>query len=61
VRKTAALCIPKLYEVSPELIVEHGVIETMQELLQNEGNALVLANLIVALQEIGRLKYNYDS
>ncbi len=60
-RKTAALCIPKLYEVSPELIVEHGVIETMQELLQNEGNALVLANLIVALQEIGRLKYNYDS
>lgn len=29
VRKTAALCIPKLYEVSPELIHEHGVIDAM--------------------------------
>ena len=51
-RKTAALCIPKLYEVSPELIHEHGVIDAMQSLLQKEGNALVLANLILGLQDI---------
>ena len=40
VRKTAALCIPKVYEVS----------------LQKEGNALVLANLVLALTEISAIK-----
>ena len=56
VRKTAALCIPKVYEVSPDLVNDHGVIELMLSLLQKEGNALVLANLVLALTEISAIK-----
>ena len=56
VRKTAALCIPKVYEVSPDRVNDHGVIELMLSLLQKEGNALVLANLVLALTEISAIK-----
>lgn len=56
VRKTAALCIPKLYEISPELVDEGGLIQEMQALLQKETNPLVLANLIIALSEIQTLQ-----
>ena len=49
VRKTTVLCIPKVYEVSPELVDNGGLIGIMQKLLQKEGNALVLANLVLSL------------
>jgi len=52
VRKTAVLCIPKIYEVSPELVTDGGLLQALIDLLEKEGNALVLANLIVALTEI---------
>lgn len=57
VRKTAVLCVPKVYEVSEELINNSGIIEIMQKMLNKESNALVLANLVTALKEIGDLKY----
>ena len=56
VRKTAALCVPKVYEVSPKLVEEAGLIEMMQALLGTETNGLVLANLLLSLQEISFLK-----
>ncbi len=52
VRKTAVLCIAKVYEVSPDLVDESGLIKQLQILLEKEGNAFVLANLILALNEI---------
>ncbi|KAL4502484.1 hypothetical protein ABPG72_012071 [Tetrahymena utriculariae] len=56
VRKTAALCVPKVYEVSPQLIEEAGLITMMQQLLNTESNGLVLANLLLSLQEISYMK-----
>ena len=56
VRKTAVLCLPKVYECTPELTNQSGLIEIMLNLLHKEGNALVLANLVCALHEISETK-----
>ena len=55
-RKTAVLCVPKVYEVSDELVQNSGLIDLMQKMLHKESNALVLANLVIALKEIGDIK-----
>lgn len=47
-RKTAAICIAKLYDVSPELIEEQGLLKLLESLL-NDGNAMVVANAVCAL------------
>lgn len=49
VRKIAVLCVPKVYEVSADIIEQEGIIESMQNMLENEGNAFVLANLVMSL------------
>lgn len=49
---TAALCVPKVYEVSPDIIETHSLIPTLQGMLNTEGNAKVLANVLVALNEM---------
>jgi AP-1 complex subunit beta-1 len=56
VRKTAVLCVPKVYEVSEELVQNSGLVDMMQKMLHKESNALVLANLVIALKEIGDIK-----
>ncbi|KAL4503342.1 hypothetical protein ABPG72_000948 [Tetrahymena utriculariae] len=52
VRMTAALCIPKVYEVSPDIIENHNLIQSLQNMLTNEANAKVLANALIALNEM---------
>jgi Vesicle coat complex, various subunits len=56
VKKTAVLCVPKVYEVSPELVEQHGIIDILQRMIQKEGNSLVLANLVVAFQELSEMR-----
>jgi AP-1 complex subunit beta-1 len=56
VRKTAVLCVPKVYELNPELVENAGMIDIMQKMLQKENNALVVSNLVVAMREISDLK-----
>ena len=51
VRKTAAITVAKLYEISPELVVDQGFIDTLNELL-GDGNPMVVCNAIAALAEI---------
>ena len=48
VRKTAAICVAKLYDVSPELLEEQGFIKILEGML-NDGNAFVLSNTLAAL------------
>ena len=48
VRKTATICIAKLYEVAPDLIEEQGFIKMLENLL-NDGNAMVVSNSVCAL------------
>lgn len=50
-RKTAAVCIAKLYDDTPELIEDHGFLKMLDNLV-NDGNAMVVANAICAQMQI---------
>jgi len=56
VRKTAVLCVPKVYEITPDLVDKGGFVQIMQKMLEKEGNALVMANLVVTLHELSVMK-----
>ncbi|BFZ56740.1 beta-adaptin [Savitreella phatthalungensis] len=51
VRKTAAVCVAKLFDLNAELCVEDGFLEALQNLL-HDSNASVVANAVSALAEI---------
>jgi AP-1 complex subunit beta-1 len=37
VRKTAALCVAKLYDLKPELVIENGFLETLREMIADSN------------------------
>lgn len=51
VRKTAAVCVAKLYDINAELVVDRGFLTTLLELL-GDANPMVVANALAALSEI---------
>lgn len=51
VRKTAAICVAKLFDLSPVLCLENGFLETLQEMI-GDPNPMVVANSVTALAEI---------
>lgn len=51
VRKTAAICVAKLFDLSPALCIENGFLESLQELI-GDPNPMVVANSVQALSEI---------
>lgn len=51
VRKTAAICVAKLFDLAPETAVEEGFLQTLQGLM-SDSNPMVVANAVSALAEI---------
>eukprot|EP00927_Polykrikos_kofoidii_P013220 TRINITY_DN1574_c0_g1_i2.p1 TRINITY_DN1574_c0_g1~~TRINITY_DN1574_c0_g1_i2.p1 ORF type:complete len:906 (-),score=163.92 TRINITY_DN1574_c0_g1_i2:227-2944(-) len=51
VRKTAAICIPKVYDINPELVDDQGFIDILKEML-SDTNPMVVANAVAGLAEI---------
>ncbi|GAO19563.1 hypothetical protein UVI_02062270 [Ustilaginoidea virens] len=51
VRKTAAICVAKLFDLNPYMCIENGFLETLQELI-GDPNPMVVANSVQALSEI---------
>lgn len=51
VRKTAAVCVAKLYDIDPVLVKDQGFIDALQELL-SDANPMVVANAVAALSEM---------
>ena len=51
VRKTSAVCVAKLYDISPGLVVERGFIESLKDMI-SDANPMVVANSVAALSEI---------
>ncbi|KNC56375.1 coatomer [Thecamonas trahens ATCC 50062] len=51
VRKTAAVCVAKLYAMNRSIVADHGFLESLQGLLE-DGNPMVVANAVAALSEI---------
>jgi len=54
VRKTAAMCVSKLYQTSPQQVRENGFINILHDCLEDE-NPIVVANAMSALSEISIL------
>ncbi|ORZ25158.1 adaptin N terminal region-domain-containing protein [Absidia repens] len=59
VRKTAALCVAKLYELNPELTVEQDFVKDVKEMV-SDVNPMVVANAVVALADIHEVSNNKD-
>eukprot|EP00775_Hariotina_reticulata_P007152 gene7152-7367_t len=51
VRKTAAVCVAKLFDINPELVEDRGFLDMLRDML-SDANPMVVANAIAALQEI---------
>lgn len=51
VRKTAAICVAKLFDLNREVCVENGFLDKLQKLVE-DSNPMVVANAISALAEI---------
>ncbi|KAF7348459.1 AP complex subunit beta [Mycena venus] len=54
VRKTAALCVAKLYDLKPELVLENGFLEQLHDMIadSNPMARCVVANTVAALTDI---------
>ncbi|KAL4921812.1 adaptin N terminal region-domain-containing protein [Aspergillus aurantiobrunneus] len=51
VRKTAAICVAKLFDLGPSMCLENGFLEMLQEMIA-DPNPMVVANSVTALSEI---------
>jgi AP-1 complex subunit beta-1 len=52
VRKTACVCVAKLYDINSTLVEDQGFLELLKETL-SDSNPMVVANAVAALAEIG--------
>lgn len=55
VRKTAVMCVPKVYEISPEMIDRENIVNILQDLFNKDDNMMVVSNTIQSLNEIKKL------
>ncbi|KAI7890496.1 adaptin N terminal region-domain-containing protein [Mucor mucedo] len=51
VRKTAAVCVAKLYDLNPELAMEQDFVNSVLEMV-SDVNPMVVANAVIALTDI---------
>ncbi|XP_047341061.1 beta-adaptin-like protein C [Impatiens glandulifera] len=51
VRKTAAVCVAKLYDINAELVEDRGFLDGLKDLI-SDNNPMVVANAVAALAEI---------
>ena len=56
VKKTALLTVPKMFEVTPELIKKNGIIDMVQKVVKEEKNPVVFAAALDALKEIEEIE-----
>ena len=58
VRKTAAICVAKVYEINPEKIEQLGLLDRLKDMLF-DGNGMVVSNAVAAVSEISNSKGNF--
>ena len=51
VRKTAAMCVSKVYEIDPKKIEDLGLLDKLRDMLF-DGNGMVVSNAVAAVSEI---------
>lgn len=55
VRKTAAMCVAKLYAIAPVMVEEQGFIDLLHNELLLDANPMVVSNCVAALTEISNM------
>lgn len=55
VRKTSAICIPKVYDINPELVEDQGFLDILKDML-SDPNPMVVANAVAGLTEISETR-----
>ena len=51
VRKTAALCVAKLYDLKPELVIDNGFLEQLQDMIA-DSNPMVRCIILLPLSRL---------
>lgn len=51
VRKTAAVCVAKLYDINAQLVEDQGFLDLLRDML-SDSNPMVVANAVAAISEI---------
>ncbi|EGF80913.1 hypothetical protein BATDEDRAFT_87982 [Batrachochytrium dendrobatidis JAM81] len=59
VRKTAALCVAKLFDLNPGIAIDNGLISILQDML-SDRNPMVITNAVAALVEISNASAQKD-
>ncbi|EPQ30860.1 uncharacterized protein PFL1_01757 [Pseudozyma flocculosa PF-1] len=59
VRKTAAICVAKLYDLKPELAVDRGFVGLLKDMV-GDSNPMVVANAVTALTDIHQTALETD-
>ncbi|VEU22995.1 DEKNAAC104069 [Brettanomyces naardenensis] len=54
VRKTAAICVAKMFDLNSKMCIEQGFLDTLMDML-NDSNQMVVANAISTLLEISKM------
>jgi vesicle coat complex subunit len=57
VRKTAAVCVAKLYDINSQLVEEQGFLDMLKDLI-SDSNPMVVANAVASLSEISESSEN---
>ena len=55
VRKTAAMCVAKLFEINQQRVEDYKFIEKLEEML-SDGNGMVVSNAVAALADISSVR-----
>ncbi|EER19471.1 AP-2 complex subunit beta-1, putative [Perkinsus marinus ATCC 50983] len=55
VRKTAAICVSKVWEINPEVVEDQGFIEVLRD-MTGDRNPVVVANAVASLLELSESK-----
>jgi AP-1 complex subunit beta-1 len=54
VRKTAAICVAKMFDINGELVADQGFIDALRDLI-SDSNPTVVANAVAAMSEIAEV------
>jgi AP-1 complex subunit beta-1 len=55
VRKTAAMCVAKLFEINQQRVEDYKFIDKLEEMI-SDGNGMVVSNAIAAIADISSVR-----
>lgn len=54
------MCVPKIYEITPELVDRSDMIQILKDIVEKDSNAQVVANTIQSLIDLSQISYDHS-